>query len=201
MADIAKFSAAKLVQVFNAVTAGAPVKKFESQPKALARTLVEIEKAGLTIEKALNRVALMTPPAIAAELPPVTVLNLVNGATLPRLTALHSPLRQVDGDPEKAARKAVKAKLAPPAPVAPTAAEAADKPVIARAGWKRTNKTVPLMLAALRRPEGATLAELTTVSTWEASVELRHLRKMEAKRGFKLAHDGAEGAARRYYAA
>jgi hypothetical protein len=42
-------------------------------------------------------------------LSPITVVNLVNGETLPRLTALHPPVRTVNGDPMKAARKAAQA--------------------------------------------------------------------------------------------
>jgi hypothetical protein len=62
----------------------------------------------------------------------------------------------------------------------------------------RSNRTLPAVLDALRRPGGTTLAELTAAAGWRAPFELPNLRIAARKQGFAFAHDDGEGAARRY---
>ena len=219
MSELATFSAAKLVLVYNAVTTDKPVKKFESQPRALERTLAELNRLGLSEADALAKLnpAPAAAPAAAvtrvdflsqvrdiltAPAAPRTVTDAVSGETLPRPASVHGRLRLVEGSPEKAARvvadQAVVALRATyPAPAAPAPVKA---PEAAVKGPLRTNATVPQMVAAMRAPGGATLAQLTVVSGWGAPVEVRNLRIMAAKVGFELRHDGVVGEDRRYRA-
>jgi hypothetical protein len=73
-----------------------------------------------------------------------------------------------------------------------------DAPPLSPQGHARSNKTLPYVVAALKRPHGATLAELTKASGWLADFELKHLRTASEKLGFAFVDDGGEGAERRY---
>ncbi len=124
----------------------------------------------------------------------------MTGRVVP-LRSLHDPLRKAPGDPEKAARKVAAAALVQhrvarqpaesPAPSTVAAVRPADGPA-------RSNRTLPAVLDALRRPGGATLAELTAVAGWRAPFELSNLRIAARQQGFAFAHNGGEGDARRY---
>jgi hypothetical protein len=132
---------------------------------------------------------------------PRIAVNAVTGAPV-ELKSLHGPVRTVDGDPEKAARRAARAsvvqlrttrqaKAAPAAPEKPV-----ERPAM-RAGAKRTAASTAPAIAALRSPEGATLAECTKLAQWDAPFELRNLKIAAAKRNATISHTG-EGEARRY---
>ena len=146
------------------------------------------------------------------------VVNLATGEVIPRLTALHGPIRDTPASPEKAARKAARkaatatraalaiAPLVPEAAPgkateapakAPRKAPASDSLAPPRADWHRTNRTVPLMVEAMREAP-RTLAELQTIGLWGAPVELRHLRKIEAMRGVKIVAAEGDGAEVKY---
>ncbi len=213
--DISTLSAAKLAMLFNAVTTGAPVKKFESTPRALEHTRAELAAAGVTATEAARRVGLLpgpaaTKPAAPQPAPEATrapgafeAMDLVTGRVVP-LRSLHDPLRRVDGDPEKAARKVAAAAVAHYRAARQPAASAAPATVAAvlpADGPARSNRTLPAVLDALRGPGGVTLAELTTVAGWRAPFELSNLRIAARKQGFAVAHDDGEGAARRYWIA
>lgn len=58
---ITTLSAAQLVRVYNAVTDGKPVKKFESQPRALERTQAELARMGVTSAEAMARAGFQVP--------------------------------------------------------------------------------------------------------------------------------------------
>jgi hypothetical protein len=73
-----------------------------------------------------------------------------------------------------------------------------DAPPLNPQGPWRSNKTLPYVVAALKRPGGVTLAELTKASGWLADFEMKHLRTAANKCGFEFADDGAKGADRRY---
>jgi hypothetical protein len=135
--NLDKLSAAQLVLIHNAVTTGAQVKKFESQPKALARTLYVLGANALTLEQGA-RLAGLLPAEDAAPAEKVLVrtqewpyakavgpepkaydpasirqaTNLVNGETV-SVANVHGPVRAVDGDPEAAARKVAAEAVAP----------------------------------------------------------------------------------------
>jgi hypothetical protein len=65
--------------------------------------------------------------------------------------------------------------------------------------WPSKN-TLPFVVAALKRPGGATLAELTKASGWLAEFDIKHLCTAAKKLNFETVNDGATGTARRYRA-
>jgi hypothetical protein len=108
----------------------------------------------------------------------------------------------VDGDPEKAARKVAAASVVELRTVRQAKAAAAvqkaaaERPAM-RAGAKRTAATMGPVIAALRSPEGATLALCTQLACWSAPFLLRNLHIAARKRGATISHTG-DGEARRY---
>ncbi len=156
---------------------------------------------GLLPGPAATKPAAPRPAPEATRAPgPFEAMDLVSGRVVP-LRSLHDPLRRVDGDPEKAARKvaaaapvqhrAARQPAESPAPSTVAAVLPADGPV-------RSNRTLPAVLDALRRPGGATLAELTAVAGGRAPFELPNLRIAAKKLAFAFADDGAAGDGRRY---
>jgi len=95
-----KFSASQLVLIHNAVTTGAQVKKFESQGKAMARTLHALGANSLTLEQGARLAGLLPAETVPAPYDPATLhqaVNLVNGETV-SVAKLHGPTRAVEGD-------------------------------------------------------------------------------------------------------
>jgi hypothetical protein len=69
-------SAAKLVKVFNAITDGKPVRKFEAQRTGIKRVRAEMERLGISEADALARAGMPVPaPAAPAELPEMATLR------------------------------------------------------------------------------------------------------------------------------
>ncbi len=205
MFDLSKLSAAKLVLVHNATGAKA-AKKFESAPRGLERTVVALRAMGVSAEDAARKAGLL--PATGKD----QAVNLVTGQVV-SVANLHDPLRKVDGDPAKAAKRVARAVVAPmklarlaaaggatAAVVAATPATG-DAPMLPASGPARSNACRPYIEARLAVPGGATLAELTRAAGWRAPYELAHLGKTAARLGKKVQHDGGAGAARRYWLA
>ena len=119
-------------------------------------------------------------------------MNLLTGETLPRKQSYATdPIREVDGDPVKAARKVARKAAAAfrttPQPLmsVPPAEAAAAGPRF-RVGAKRTNQGLGPVLAALQAADGATLKECTKLSGWAAPFELRNLRILARKRSLTV---------------
>ncbi len=233
MTDITKFSAAMLVKLYNFITDRQHKKKFESQPAGMRIVTNEIHRMNMSVDDAVARfqarptemgLASHTPAAPTGglmtvtfpALPAPTVTDLLTGETRPRPDSVHGPVRRVEGNPAKAARRAAQTAAAPfralrlvdstPAAPVPSAHAPVAAPVMragklpSEGGPARTNHAVPAMVEALKRQDGASLEELTRISGWRLPVEMTNLRIMARKVGFTLADDGRPGASRRFYA-
>ncbi len=201
MFDFSKLSAAKLVAVYNAIADGPAVKKFETQARALERLSAAMAKRGYDADQTAQAAGLLPTPAPVVETPrelptePRAAVELVSGEVV-QLRQTHGALRAAKGDPKKAAKAAAAAAVA--AMPHRQAQQAPVKAAEARSGALRSNAAVPALLAALRRPGGATLAELTQAAGWRAPVLPANLRILSRKQGVAVVHDGKPVAERRY---
>jgi hypothetical protein len=176
----------RLVEIWNSLTGVKPVTKFANRKAGVARIWAAIQQLGGSASMPAPEVEVATEPAVAQtsfdaveEMPNAPVVAVDEASAI---VGAQAP--DVAPAPTESSKKAARAKKAPKA--APAANET-------RAGTKSA-----IILELLKRPDGVTLQELMTATSWLKHSIRGYISTMQKKTGLTVLSVKTEDGGRRY---
>jgi hypothetical protein len=176
----------RLVEIWNSLTGVKPVTKFANRKAGVARIWSAIQQLGGSTNKPATEVEVAATPQVpampleAAEEKPSAPV----AAAAEPSPAVGTQVAEVAPEPAKSSKKAARSKNAPkPAPAAKET----------RAGSKSA-----IILELLKRPDGATLQELMTATSWLAHSVRGFISTLQKKTGMVVDSAKTEDGGRRY---
>jgi len=186
LAELIGADGKRLVEIWNSLTGVKPVSKFANRKAGVARIWAAIQQLGGSTNKPATEVEVAATPEV-----PATPLEAAEEKPSAPVAAAAEPSATVSTQvpdvapvPAESSKKAARAKKAPkPAPAAKET----------RAGSKSA-----IILELLKRPDGATLQELMTATSWLPHSIRGYVSTMQKKTGLTVLSTKTEDGGRRY---
>jgi hypothetical protein len=186
LAELIGTDGKRLVEIWNSLTGVKPVTKFANRKAGVARIWASIQQLGGSTNKPATEVEVAATPEV-----PTTPLEAAEEKPSAPVAAAAEPspavgtqVPDVAPAPVESSKKAARAKKAPkPAPAATET----------RAGSKSA-----IILELLKRPNGATLQEIMTATSWLAHSVRGFISTLQKKTGMVVDSAKTEDGGRRY---